>query len=132
MNEKITGLLIDVENETASVKTIDNTLDAFYDALNCNLVEMPTRKIGVRNGRYYTIICDEEGLFTEQPKISAIDNMGQPMLVGNLFLVKNDSDDGELKGLDEADIMYLKRFVMLQGTRNYPKPYPMLHQCEYC
>lgn len=130
MNEKITGMLIDVANEKASVSTIDNELHAFYDILGCSLIEMPTRRIGGRKGRCYTIICDEEGLFAEQPKISAIDNMGQPMLVGNLFIVKV-NDEGETISLGPDDIKYLERFIQLQGTRKYPRPYPMLHQVEY-
>lgn len=127
--DKITGYLIDVGNEKASVVTTDNSLQGFYDVLGCRLIEMPTRQIGVRDGRWYTIICDEEGLFADSPKISAIDNMGQPVLVGNLFIIKH--DDMGFLSLDEDDIQYLQRFIQLQGTRKYPNPYPMLHQCEY-
>ena len=130
MNEKITGMLIDVANEKASVVTIDRDLHAYYDILGCSLIDMPTRRIGGRKGRCYTIICDEEGLFAEQPKISAIDNLGQPMLVGNLFII-NVNDKGETISLSDDDIKYLERFIQLQGTRKYPRPYPMLHQCEY-
>lgn len=131
MTNKITGILIHVGFEKATVETIDDSLDAFYNLLDCNLVEMPERKIGARNGRYYTVICDEEGLFAEQPKISAIDNMGQPMLVGNLFICNTDYENGELKSLTDDDIKYISRFIQPQATRNFPKPYPMLHQCEY-
>lgn len=130
MNEKITGMLIDVANEKATVETIDNELHAFYEILGCSLIEAPTRRIGGRKGRRYNIICDEEGLFAETPKISAIDNMGQPQLVGNLFIV-NANDEGEFTSLTADDIKYLERFIQLQGTRRFPRPYPMLHQCEY-
>lgn len=95
---------------------------------------MPEHQIGVNRGRFhgkrFTIICDDEALFVDQPKISAIDNLGQPMLCGNLFIVKTD-DQGDTVSLDPADIKYIERFVLLQGTRKFPKPYPMLHQCEY-
>ena len=126
----ITGYLIDVQNETHGPRTILKELKEYYALLGCRLIEMPTRRIGVRNGRRYTIICDEEGLFAEQPKTSAIDNLGQPMLVGNLFIVKVD-EEGNTVGLDPDDIKYLERFVLLQGTHKFPRPYPMLHQCEY-
>lgn len=128
--KKITGMLIDVANEKASVVTIDHELQSFYDILGCRLVEMPTRRIGVRKGRNFTIICDEEGLFVDYPKISAIDNMGQVMLVGNLFIVKPDGE-GDILSLDEDDIKYLERFIQPESTRMFPNAYPMLHQCEY-
>lgn len=128
--KKITGYLIDVAHETASVATIDHELQSFYDILGCRLVEMPTRWIGKRNGRPYVIICDEEGMFADAPKVSAIDNMGQVMLVGNLFIVKAGLE-GELDSLDEDDIKYLERFISPESTRMFRSPYPMLHQCEY-
>ena len=128
--KKITGYLIDVANEKASVATIDHELQGFYDILGCRLVEMPTRWIGVRKGRPYVIICDEEGLYADAPKVSAIDNMGQVMLVGNLFIVKAGME-GELDSLDEDDIKYLERFIQPESTRMFPNAYPMLHQCEY-
>ena len=65
-------------------------------------------------------------------KISAIDNLGQAQLVGNLFIVAAGSDeDGNLIGLSKSEADYiLKRCVKL-ATRKYPDPYPILTQCEY-
>ena len=130
---KITGYFIDVLNETAEVREVENSLHGFYDLLGCDLIEIPRRKIGVfSRKRIYSIICDEEGIYN-QPKISAIDNLGQPMLCGNLFIVKDDPDpeSGDLASLTADDIRYIKRFILKQGTHKYPRPYPMLHQCEY-
>ena len=126
----ITLYLIDVVNETAKPVTIPNALNSFYAMLNCELVAMPTHKIGVRNGRQYVIIADDEALFKTDPKISAIDNLGRPMLVGNILIAKNGTD-GELASLADDDIQYINRFVQLQATHKYSAPYPMLHQCEY-
>lgn len=127
---QITGFLIDVQKETAEAVTVNHDLHSFYDIIGCRLIDMPTRRIGVRNGRCYTIICDDEGLFAEVPKISAIDSMGQTQLIGNLFIVKPDGM-GDITSLDEDDIKYLKRFIQLESTRMFPRPYPMLHQVEY-
>lgn len=130
----ITGYLIDVKNETHGPRTIKKGLKEYYALIGCRLIEMPTRQIGANRGRFhgrrYTIICDEEGLFADQPKISAINNLGEPQLVGNLFIIKT-TEDGDAVSLDKDDIKYIQRFVLLQGTRNFPRPYPMLHQCEY-
>lgn len=130
----ITGYLIDVQNETHGPATIEKSLQGYYKAIGCRLIAMPLHQIGVNRGRFhgkrFTIICDDEALFASQPKISAINNLGQPMLCGNLFIVKT-TDDGDTVSLDPDDFKYIKRFVQLQGTHNFPKPYPMLHQCEY-
>ena len=131
ITRQLTGWLIDVHHETAEVVTIPHTLKAIYAALDCSYVEVAQRQIGVGRSRHvYDIICDEEGLFRDPQKISAIDNFGQPQLVGNLFIV-NSTEDGEWTSLTKADVEYIRKYVLLQGTRNFPKPYYMLHQCEY-
>ena len=90
----ITGYLIDVQNETHGPRTIEKALRSYYEIIGCRLIAMPEHQIGVNRGRFhgkrFTIICDDESLFADQPKISAIDNLGQPMLCGNLFIVKTD------------------------------------------
>lgn len=131
--EKITGILIDVVNETAKVTTIDKCLDAYYRILNCDCIDIVRRRIGANKRRaahYYEIVCDDEALLKEDPKISAIDDLGRPMLCGNLFITKFDGVD-DIASLEPADILRLREFILPQMTRNHPKPYPMLHQCEY-
>ena len=134
MSERIEEMTLDQFAEAVKPRTIEKALRSYYEIIGCRLIAMPEHQIGVNRGRFhgkrFTIICDEEALFVDQPKISAIDNLGQPMLCGNLFIVKTD-DQGDAVSLDPTDIKYLERFVLLQGTRKFPKPYPMLHQCEY-
>lgn len=131
----ITGYLIDVDNERAEVITIPNDLREFYRVLNCHMVDFATRQVGVkfknRKVREYDIICDEEGSFKDDPKISAYDNLGRAMLVGNLLIVNYDYDNADAASLTKDDIKYLQRFIVMQGTHKHPKPYPMLSQCEY-
>ena len=80
----ITGYLIDVQNETHGPRTIEKSLQGYYKTIGCRLISMPEHQIGANRGRFhgkrFTIICDDEALFADQPKISAIDNLGQPML----------------------------------------------------
>ena len=82
----ITGYLIDVQNETHGPCTIEKSLRGYYEIIGCCLISMTEHQIGVTRGRFhgkrFTIICDDEALFVDQPKISAIDNLGQPMLCG--------------------------------------------------
>ena len=134
----ITGFLIDVYKETAQVVTVDRGLSSYYNILDCDMIDIVDHRIGARTRRnpeahIFTIVCDDEALNKEPQKISAIDNAGAAMLCGNLFIVKRNSlNDRELASLEPQDIEYLKQFIMLQGTRKFPKPYPMLCQCEYC
>lgn len=134
----ITGFLIDVYKETAQVVTVEKDLDSYYRILDCSIISMPEHRIGKgRRAPVFTIIADDEALDREPQKISAIDHKGNPMLCGNLFIVKTRySEDGEREpetvSLSLQDIEYLKGFIRLQATRKFPKPYPMLCQCEYC
>ena len=128
-NKKLRGVLVDVENKKVEAIEIADDLEKYYEILNCTCIDIVQRRIGRKN---FTIICDDEGLFSAAPKISAINNLGQAQLVGNLFIVAAGSDeDGNLIGLSKSEADYiLKRCVKL-ATRNYPDPYPMLTQCEY-
>lgn len=128
-NKKLLGVLVDVENKKVDAIEIADDLEKYYEVLNCTCIDIVQRRIGQKK---FTIICDDEGLFSAAPKISAINNLGQAQLVGNLFIVAAGSDeDGNLIGLSKSEADYiLKRCVKL-ATRNYPDPYPMLTQCEY-
>ncbi len=134
----ITGFLLDVYKETAQVVTVEKSLESYYKILDCSIISVVDRRIGVRTSlnpeaHIFSIVCDDEALNRNPQKISAIDNSTSPMLCGNLFIVKRNLLDGsELASLELVDIEYLKQFILLQGTRKFPKPYPMLHQCEYC
>lgn len=122
------GVLVDVENEKVTVVNIPDELDEFYKILNCSCIDIVRRKIG---RKYFEIICDDEGLFKENVKISAIDNLGGVQLVGNILIVGPDVDDGNLTGLSPADAAYVLSRVQKMGTKKYPDGYPMLTQCEY-
>ena len=124
------GVLVDVENEKVQVTEIEDTLDEFYRILNCDCIDITRRRIG-RSRKCYDIICDDEGLFKAEPKISAIDNIGQPQLVGNLFIVGGPDAEGNLVSLTNDETAYIMGKVQLLGTRKYPAGYPMLTQCEY-
>lgn len=127
---KITGYLIDVHNETHGPCTIEKSLTGYHAVIGCRIIEMPEYRIGVRNGRRFTIICDEEGAIKEDPKISAIDNLGNVMLVGNLFIVCV-NEEGDTDSIDPDDFAFIARHVELLGTRRHPSPYPMLTQLVY-
>ena len=122
------GVLVDVENEKVSVVEIPDELDEFYKILNCSCIDIVARKIG---RKHFEIVCDDEGLFKENHKISAIDNLGNVQLVGNLFIVGAEVDDGNLTSIPADDVPYVLSKIQHMGTRKFPAGYPMLTQCEF-
>ena len=121
------GLLLDVmQNKVEVVEA--NGLDDYYRLIGCSLIDITQRKIA---GTYYEIICDDEGLLKENPKISAINDMGQPMLVENFIIAGEADEDGNLTDLLDADIKHIRENIHHMGTRNYPEGYKMLCQVEY-
>lgn len=125
---KIKGILIDVENEKVKCIEIENTLDAYYEVLNCDTIDIVNRRIGRKR---FEIICDDEGTFKENPKISAIDNLGHPQLVGNILIVSGTVVDGDLTGLTKSEEAYIMARIQKMYTRQFMNGYQMLTQCEY-
>lgn len=128
--KEIRVFYLDPKSNTAEERTITDSLETFYELIGCQLVEFATRSIG-RKRRYFDIICDEEGVFVDSPYISAINEYGDPMLVGSLIIIGGADDEGELVGLTDNDIAYIKRFVHRLSTRNHPEEYPMLTCVNY-
>lgn len=121
-------ILLNVYDEEVEIIDIEPELDAYYAKLDCSCIDIVERKIG---GKVYDVMCDDEGLFRSPQKISAINDMGEPMLVGNLMFFNNDGA-GNLTGLSEDDLLHITGFIEKMYTHNFPKGYPMLTQCEYC
>ena len=128
-NKLLRGVLVDVENETASVVEIPDELDEFYRILNCTCIDIVARRIG--SNKQYRIVCDDEALCKGDPKISAVDYYGQPQLCGNLFIVGGEIDDGNLTSLTESETAQIMSFIRKIPTRKFPAGYPMLLHCEY-
>lgn len=128
MENKLMSIFVDVEKETAKRIDIIDDLDTFYELLNCNTIDIVSRRIGSKR---FDIICDDEGLLKGAPKISAIDNLGSPQLVGNLLIVGTPDEEGDLTSLTEEDANYILSRVQHMCTRLYPEGYPMLTQVEY-
>lgn len=126
MKNLLRGVLVDVEKETVSVVEIPYELDEFYRILNCDCIDIVSRRIGRKN---FKIVCDDEALLKAPTKISAIDNLGRPMMCGNLFIVGGEVINGNLTSLEHPDTV-LKR-IQHMCTRKFPAGYPIVTQCEY-
>lgn len=129
---KLSGVLIDTEKRIARSVTIEDELDEFYKILNCSTIDIVQRRIGSgRSKKSFSIVCDDEGTFVEDPKISAINNLGSGMLVGNLFITGLSDDEGNLLSLAPEDLNYILRRCQKMPTRKHPEGLMILTQCEY-
>ena len=120
------ALLLDTVEKTT--KVVDpKSLQDYYKLIGCKWVEIVTRRIG---RKYYDIICDEEGTFVEDPLISAIDDLGQVMFVGNLIICGVADSECELTDLTTNDIKYIKKRIQTLDTRKH-EDLLMLTSCNY-
>lgn len=126
--EKLTAVLVNVETGMFGIIEVANELETFYKVLGCRRIDITIRRIG---DRVAEIICDDEGLLVDSPKISAIDNLGQAQLVGNLLIVGRCDSEGNLTSLSADDAAYIFGKIQLLATRKIRNPYPILTQCEY-
>ena len=56
-NKNLTGYLVDVCDELAGSITISNTLEALYDILNCDLIDITYLTLGKKE---FCVIVDDE------------------------------------------------------------------------
>lgn len=121
------ALLLDTIKKTVEVVNPES-LEDYYKMIGCRCIDIVRRKIGRKT---YEIICDDEGLLQNDPLISAIDNLGNVMLVGSMIISGLADEEGELTDLSPADIKYIKQRIMTLDTRKHADLL-MLTQCEYC
>ena len=93
--------------ETKVVKASE--LEDYYRLIGCDCIDIVARKIG---DKYLEIICDDEGLLKENPRISAVDKNMKPTLVGNLLIAGPTDEDGELTSLTDKDIELIKNNLL--------------------
>ena len=127
--QKLTLFLVSIEGKKAEKVVIEHSLQAFYDTIHCvyDTIDIVSRNIG---GKYFDVICDDDGLAREPHHCSAVDKDGNPMLVGS-FLVANHDASGDTRSLIDEDIALIKKSVQLVCTRNLPMPHPIIVGMEY-
>ena len=121
-------ILLDVYKDEVRVLEIKPELEEYYKLIGCDCIDIADRKIG---GKWFDVMLDDEGLFREDHKISAINDMGEPMFVGNLMFFHHDGE-GNLVGLTDEDIDHLMKYIKTMYTWKHPEGYRMVTQCEYC
>lgn len=126
----IKAYYIDPKSGVAEAREITPELDTYYDLIGCSCIDIVNR--GFENcKRRFDIVCDDEGLFSDDIWISAIDERMRPMLVGALVVVGQADCEGCETSLTDEDIRVLERFTFRLGSRVHPRPYPMLAKMTY-
>lgn len=121
------ALLLDVME--GKVETVDaDGVEEFYKLLHCTTIDIVQRIIG---DRWYDIVCDDNGTFVENPRISAVDSKGQIMLVGNLLICGLADADGVLTSLSEEDIEHIKESIQKVKTVMHPEGLLMICRMGY-
>ena len=104
--DRIRVLFVDVYGD-GDVKElwIRRELEDYYRVLGCHTIDMPMRSIG---GRNFQIICDDEGLFVSNFRVSAVGrSMQDPQLVGNLIICQWHGGE-EVDGLTDEEIQFIR------------------------
>ncbi|MBR3552924.1 MAG: hypothetical protein IKN72_06005 [Clostridia bacterium] len=96
-------VLLDVNAGIAKVVDVEPKLEAYYKLLHCRCIDIVERRIG---GRWFDVMCDDEGLLQSEPIVSAFDYLGRARLVGSLMFFHHD-DEGNLLGLSDDDILHI-------------------------
>ena len=122
-------LMLDVENK--EIKSVEaHGLNDYYKIIGCRTIDIIHRRIGDVE---VEIVLDDEGALVKNPKVSAIDIDGTPMLYGNLLVASGRvTDDGELTELDEDEIEAILTWnVATITTSIYKEPYPVFVEVDY-
>ena len=121
-------LLLDVKNR--DVKMVEaNDLEDYYRLIGCRTIDIVSRTIGDVK---VEIVCDDEGALVNNPKVSAIDIDGTPMLFGNLLVASGRvTEDGELTELTKAEVKELMNNIATITTSVYKEPYQVFVEMDY-
>ena len=123
---------VDTKTNTAKAVDIEPSLATYYDMLGCDTIDIVNRGFGRSGKTRFDIICDDNGLFSDNPVLSAVDKDGRGMLVGSLLVVGEADDEGNETSLTDEDVRLLERYTgMLYTRRNPHKKQVMLYGMSY-
>lgn len=92
-------------------KAIENNLSAFYSEIECQYIDILKRRI---KGKWYSVICDEEGLNQEDPIITALSASNQyDKIVGTVIITGVENENGDLASLADEDVNNISSRIKL-------------------
>lgn len=120
-------ILIDIENGSIKPVDVPDSLDAFYELLNCRTIDITQRKI---KGKVFDVMCDDEGLLKDYCLVSAYDSSGRVALVGNLMFFHTDRD-GNLVGISDDECVHILSCIETAIDVDTGFCIPVLTQCDF-
>ena len=130
MAKTIKAYYIDPMNNIAEAREITPCLDTYYDMLHCDTIDIVNRGL-TNTARRFDIICDDNGLYADNVRVSALDHVYGPMLVGALLVVGQADDEGNETSLTDEDVRWLTRYTEHLRTRLHPAGYRVLTHLTY-
>lgn len=114
-NKKIKVVYIQTQKDCPfDVIEIKDNLKTLQKLIGCTAIDIVQREIG---GERLSVICDDEGLLKDKPKLSAIWwPSGSCALVGNLIIAGLPDEEGELTSLTTEQA---RKVVMCQMTATF-------------
>ena len=97
--------IVMAEMPQLEVVEIEPKLDTYYKMLDCDTVEMPSRKIG---GKYFIFICDEEALCGKVFTVTVRSKSDDELNLVNSVIICNTDDEGNEVSLSDEDIALIK------------------------
>lgn len=119
-------ILLDVYDQSIKPVDVNDKLSEFYRLLRCSTIDITLRDIG---GKVFDVMCDDEGLLTDNPIVSAFDSDGRMALVGNLLFFHTDGE-GNLVGLTDSECAYLLDCVAWHIDMETGDIIPVLTKCD--
>ena len=125
MTRPVRLLALDVINDEGFKEVVCGKLDDYYKYLKCDCFDITHRKVG---DKYFDIFCDDMGLFRDKPIVSAVDELRQPMLVGNLIFAHHDKA-GNTTSLTKEDMEYIQEHSLdlydFDAGKHWQAVYPL-------
>lgn len=99
------GLLLKAGKRTIEDYGIEvefsDTLQEYYDMLECGCIEVIERSIG---NRPFSFVCDEEGLLKSDPIPCCVNAFDREIIYGNVLVTGLPDEEGNLTSLTDEDV----------------------------
>ncbi|MDC7951318.1 hypothetical protein PAA26_04520 [Methanomassiliicoccaceae archaeon COG_1] len=112
------GFLISEDGRVGPLAVDLDKVSVLSRTIGCDVIDMVHRPIG---GETYVIVCDDEGLIRERPP-TAFDNSQHVALFGDILVLRDADEPGEVRGLTAAEIRHVRsNLAMLIGNTGRPE-----------
>lgn len=110
MPRELKAFIFSEEERKGIRSTITDTLKTYYKIINCDCIDIVTRKIG---DKFYDFVVDEEGLLKGRKgcAVSFANGDINDCLCGTLVITGVIDEEGELTSLSEEDYENIENHI---------------------